>query len=122
MMVTGRPPFVAETLGAMAVEHMESAPAPIDEALARARRTLRWSYEVRRSTTALSLAEAGLGVAVLPEAAVPEGPDTPIVSRPLIELSVSRTIGLVRRTAQPLPKPTEALIEILTVGAAKSSR
>ena len=94
----------------------------LDEALAVARRTLRWSYEVRRSTTALSLAEAGLGVAVLPEAAVPDGPNTPVVSRPLTGPNVSRTIGLVRRSGQPLPKPAEALIEILGEGVATSSR
>ncbi len=93
----------------------------VDEALARARQDLSWSYEVRRSTTALCLAEAGIGVAVLPETATRGDPESLIVSRPLIAPSVSRTIGTVRRVAQRLPKSAEALIDILAEGASLSS-
>lgn len=92
----------------------------IDEALARARQSLSWLYEVRRTTTALCLAEAGIGVAVLPETAVPGDPKSPIVSCPLVAPTVSRTIGIVRRLAQPLPTPAEAMIRILEEGGAKA--
>ena len=68
---------------------------------------------MRRSTTALSLAEAGIGVAVLPEAAIPGDPESLIDSRPLVAPSVSRTIGIVRRAGQRLTKPAEAMIAIL---------
>ena len=94
----------------------------VDEALARARQDLSWSYEVRRSTTALCLAEAGIGVAVLPETAIPGSPASRVFARPLIAPAVARTIGIVRRTAQPLPKPAEALIEILTEDAGLEPR
>ncbi len=85
----------------------------IDEALARSRQTLNWTYEVRRTTTALSLARAGLGVAILPDTGILDGPEAQITIRPLIAPSVSRTIGIVRRSGQNLPKPAQALIEIL---------
>lgn len=93
----------------------------VDEALARARQTLGWLYEVRRTTTALCLAEAGIGVAVLPETAIPGDPESLIVSCSLIAPTVSRTIGIVRRSAQPLPKPAEAMISILKEGAGPNS-
>lgn len=85
----------------------------LDEALARERRVLNWSIEVRRTTTAVSLAGAGLGVAVLPETGVPGGADARLIARPLIEPSVSRTIGLVQREGRAISTPALAMIEIL---------
>lgn len=85
----------------------------IDEALARSRRGLTWTYEVRRTTTALSLVEAGIGVAVLPGSSVSGESSAPVVACDLVAPSVSRSIGLVRRTGQSLSRPAEALIEIL---------
>ena len=85
----------------------------IDEALAKARQDLDWTFEVERSTTALCLVEAGIGLAVLPKTAIAARPDAPVVARPLSAPSVSRTIGIVRRTGQQLSKPAEAFIDIL---------
>lgn len=66
----------------------------IDEALARARLPLIWTYEVGRSGTALDLVSAGLGIAVLPRSAI----DTNSVTlRELGSPEISRPIGLLTR-------------------------
>lgn len=80
----------------------------MDNALAKARRSLNWAYEVRHLSTALGLVEAGVGITALPETAMP-GNDHPIlVSRPLIEPDISRTIGTVRRAGSALPSMAES--------------
>ena len=83
--------------------------ALIDEALARNRQRLAWSVEVRRTTTALGLVAAGIGVAVMPESAVAGSPEGPLVSRPLTAPAVTRSIGIVRRGAQALHPPAETM-------------
>jgi DNA-binding transcriptional LysR family regulator len=85
----------------------------IDEALARSRQTAPWAYEVRRTTTALGLVEAGIGVAVLPETAIPDDPDAVVISRPLIGPTVTRAIGVLRSVGRTLTPPAEAMIGFL---------
>jgi DNA-binding transcriptional LysR family regulator len=85
----------------------------IDEALARSRQTAPWAYEVRRTTTALGLVEAGIGVAVLPETAIPDDPDAVVMSRPLIGPTVTRAIGVLRSVGRTLTPPAEAMIGFL---------
>lgn len=85
----------------------------IDEALARSRQTAPWAYEVRRTTTALGLVEADIGVAVLPETAIPDGPDAVVICRPLIGPTVTRAIGVLRSTGRSLTPPAEAMIDLL---------
>ena len=94
----------------------------IDEALARARLSLRWAYEVGRSTTLLSLVESGVGVATLPESAIPIGPDAPVVARALIDPAVSRAVGTLRRASYVLPPAADALYAALTRALADRRR
>lgn len=76
--------------------------ALIDQALAREGRGLYWRYEVPRTTTALELVRAGLGVAVLPLSAVPPSGKDGFALRDLADPAVSRRIGIVeRRGAAP---------------------
>lgn len=85
----------------------------IDLELARAGKTLNWFYEVRHLTTSLGLVEAGLGVAALPLSALP-GPDHPIlVSRPLIDPSIARTIGTIRRAGARLSTSATVFYDLL---------
>jgi len=69
----------------------------IDEAAARARLTLRWDYEIGRSTTALGLVVAGMGAALLPQSAI--GVANVAVCT-LESLDISRPVGLLSRVGQ----------------------
>ncbi len=70
----------------------------IDEAMARARTGANWTYEVNRSTSALDLARAGTGVALLPRSAVPSKDDRLLVVKDLHSPVVSRPVGLISRS------------------------
>jgi DNA-binding transcriptional LysR family regulator len=69
----------------------------LDNALASANIELNWFYEVNHLSTSLGLVEAGLGVSVLPRLATPQTKHPLIVSVPIKEPIVSRTIGIVER-------------------------
>lgn len=72
----------------------------IDEAAARARLSLKWTFEAERSATALSLVAGGAGVALLPISALEDQREDRIVWRSLAEPTVSRAIGLLTRIGQ----------------------
>jgi len=72
----------------------------IDEAMARARLGLRWTYEVQRSTTALDLVAGGCGVALIPRSAVPMGDTAPVICRPLTAPEIARPVGFLTRIGQ----------------------
>lgn len=69
----------------------------IDEAMARARMPLHWTYEVGRSTTAIDLVQSGTGMALLPLSAI--DPDRVGVCR-LATPAISRPIGMLSRIGQ----------------------
>lgn len=69
----------------------------LDNALAATKIQLNWLYEVNHLSTSLGLVEAGLGVTVLPRLATPQTKSSTIVSIPIKDPSVTRTIGIVER-------------------------
>lgn len=81
----------------------------IDEALARSRLRANWSYEVRRTTTALTLVEAGSGVAPIPQLAIARKDGATTVARRLIEPPIERTLGVIQRETAELSEATAAL-------------
>jgi DNA-binding transcriptional LysR family regulator len=85
----------------------------LDAALVRAGVRLSWSYEVTHLSTSLGLVEAGLGISVLPQLATPQGDHPIIVTRPLRNPEVSRTIGVVRRRGGRLAPAAEHFLEML---------
>lgn len=85
----------------------------IDSALASARQQLSWAYEVRHLSTALALVEAGIGITALPASAMPASDHPLVVSRPLVEPEISRTIGTVRRAVSALPPMAEHFYDAL---------
>lgn len=87
--------------------------ALIDRALAPEGSALHWSYEVSRTSTALELVRAGLGVAPLSLSAVPVADGAAVVVRDLAEPAVSRRIGLVERTAGALPAAARRLRDLI---------
>lgn len=69
----------------------------IDEAMARARLPLHWTYEVGRSTTAIDLVQSGNGMALLPQSALDRDR---IGVCTLASPAISRPIGLLSRIGQ----------------------
>ena len=79
----------------------------IDSALAHARETAPWAYEVRHLSTALGLVEAGLGVTAAPASAMPETTHPLLRAPPLLTPVLTRTLSHVRPApAQPSPAAT----------------
>jgi DNA-binding transcriptional LysR family regulator len=74
----------------------------LDATLARSNIKLRWFYEVTHLSTSLGLVEAGLGISVLPRTATPSGDHPFLITRPIMNPQISRTIGIVRRRAARL--------------------
>ncbi len=73
---------------------------------------LQWSYEVQRVSTALNLAKAGLGVAVLP-IVTEQLTQPPLIAVDLFEPKVERKIGLIRRTGIALSPAAKMLHDII---------
>lgn len=71
----------------------------LDAALSKRGLSLNFFYEVNHLTTSLGLVERGLGIAVLPKLATPPGPHPIIVTRPIGEPHIVRTIGIIERKA-----------------------
>jgi len=85
----------------------------IDQALAELPMRPRCLFEVRHVVGVLGLVEAGLGVAAVPQLAMPSGVGSALVSRPLVEPMVARTVGLIRRRGRLLTPAAQALYELL---------
>lgn len=85
----------------------------LDAALARSNIKLRWFYEVTHLSTSLGLVEAGLGISVLPKTATPLGEHPFLVTRPIRNPEVSRTIGVVRRRGVILSPAAEHFLQML---------
>ncbi len=71
--------------------------AILDNALANLGLHLNWFYEVNHLSTSLGLVEAGVGISVLPRLATPRGEHPTIVTKPIHDPTVVRTMGIVER-------------------------
>lgn len=91
----------------------------IDEALARTKLPVRWTYEVGRSTTALNLVAAGVGVAPLPLSAMAMREGNDIAWRHMAGPNISRPIGLLRRAGQRDSAAAASLIECIRICGAR---
>jgi DNA-binding transcriptional LysR family regulator len=89
----------------------------IDEALARAGIPIRWTYEVRRSSTAVDLVAAGVGIAPLPRSALLANAPGVVVRRPVFAPQIGRPIGLLKSMGQRDSATTGGLIEALRAAA-----
>lgn len=85
----------------------------LDAALARSNIKLRWFYEVTHLSTSLGLVEAGLGISVLPRMATPQGDHPFLITRPIVNPEISRTIGVVRRRGGALSPAAERFLNML---------
>ncbi|MBB3311849.1 DNA-binding transcriptional LysR family regulator [Rhizobium sp. BK196] len=85
----------------------------LDAALAKSNIKLRWFYEVTHLSTSLGLVEAGLGISVLPRMATPREDHPFLITRPIRNPEISRTIGVVRRRGGTLSPAAERFLKML---------
>lgn len=81
----------------------------IDEAMARSRLPLGWSYEISRSTTALDLVAAGIGIALLPRSAMMHLPGAALTHRPITNPEIIRPVGFLTLSGQQDTASVQAL-------------
>ncbi len=74
----------------------------------------RWTYEVQHSfSTGLALALAGIGVIAVPELALAGQRDARLVSRPLVEPKLTRTLAVIRRKGVTLSPAAQEFLAML---------
>ena len=76
----------------------------------------RWLYEVRHVSMLPPLVEAGLGIAVVPRLAMPAGAHPTLASIPVVEPTVTRTLGLIRKRGRALSPPAKRLYALIDEG------
>jgi DNA-binding transcriptional LysR family regulator len=94
----------------------------LDLALADAPRRPRAFCEVRHVMSVVGLVEAGLGIAAVPQLAMPPGPHPVLASVKLVEPVVTRTLGLVRRRSQALSPAAQQLYDMFLALRAPARR
>lgn len=85
----------------------------IDDAMARARRPLNWTYEVGRTTTALELVADKAGVALLPRSVSLSHLAKGLVFQKMTHPEIKRPIGLLGRNGQTETDAVTALKDSL---------
>ncbi|ARP81561.1 LysR family transcriptional regulator [Bordetella genomosp. 8] len=85
----------------------------IDQALANTAALPRWFCEVQHVPALVSLVEAGVGVGVVPKLGMPQLGHATLVSVPLVEPSISRTLGLIRRRGRALSAAAQRLYDFI---------
>jgi DNA-binding transcriptional LysR family regulator len=85
----------------------------IDLALAQSKSHPRWFCEVHHVPAMVSLIEAGLGVGVVPRLAMPRQGHPTLVSIPLHEPDVARTLGLIKRRGRELTAAARYFYDLL---------
>ncbi len=85
----------------------------LDHALSGLSTRPNWFYEVQHLSTSLGMVEAGLGVSAMPSLAMPAEDHPTLVSIPLTEPLVTRTLGLVYRRGASLSPAAEKFVSIL---------
>lgn len=67
--------------------------------------------ETQHVSTLLSLVEAGLGIAVVPEMCMPLEPSSEVVGVPVAQPSISRQVGLIQNVGHRLPPAAQKLYD-----------
>jgi DNA-binding transcriptional LysR family regulator len=85
----------------------------LDNALATAKARPSWRYEARHISTLVGMVEAGLGIAVVPRLSMPMGKHPTLISIPLVDPGVERTVGLIRRRGRELSPSARQLYQMI---------
>ncbi len=84
---------------------------------------LRWYCEAQHVSTLDSLVEAGLGIAAVPRLAMPPDGHQTLISVPLVEPIITRTVGLlIRRRGRSLSPSAQELYDQLLALAPKAKK
>ena len=73
----------------------------------------KWSFEVQHLTTSLGLISSGLGISVIPDMIVRNRPYRNVITRPLVNPSLRRSIGLIWRHGSTLSPAARTLFDLL---------
>src|SRR5512138_315354 len=92
----------------------------MDLALASKRDRPQPCFETRHVSALVAFVEAGLGVAAVPRLAMPRKGHPALVSIPIVEPEVTRTVGLIKRRGRSLSPAAQHLYDMLRAVAAKS--
>jgi DNA-binding transcriptional LysR family regulator len=85
----------------------------IDDALAKSGKRTVSAFEVSHVMTLLGLVEAGLGVAAVPQLAMPLAGHATLTSVKLEHPRVTRTLGLIARRGRPLAPAAQQLYNLI---------
>ena len=85
----------------------------IDQALSHSDIRPRWFCEVRHVTALVSLVEAGLGLGVVPQLAMPPRGHPSLVSISPHEPKVTRTLGLIKRRGRALKASAQLFYDLI---------
>lgn len=102
------------------VSHASRNRILIDQAMAELPPQRQPVCEMRHVSSLIGLVEAGLGVAIVPQLTVPRQPAT-VVGIPLVP-TVTRTLGIIRRTSRTLSPAAEAFAKLLVQASRGSGR
>ena len=83
-----------------------------EDALAKHKETLEWTYEVRHVPNALQMVEQGMGITLAPRLAISKQYEN-LSFRPLIDPKVSRVMGLIKRSGRNLSFDSQQLYDLL---------
>ena len=93
----------------------------LDLALAMKRERPQACFEVRHVSTLVAFVESGLGVAAVPRLSMPRKGHPALVSVPIVDPEVTRTVGLIKRRGRSLSPGAEHLHEMLRAVAKKQA-
>ena len=94
----------------------------MDLALASKRDRPQACFEARHVSTLVAFVEAGLGVAAVPRLSMPRKGHPALVSVPIVEPVVTRTVGLIKRRGRSLSPAAEHLYDMLGALADKVAK
>ncbi|MGY9017094.1 MAG: LysR family transcriptional regulator [Alphaproteobacteria bacterium] len=83
-----------------------------EDALAKHKETLEWTYEVRHVPNALEMVEQGMGITLAPRLAISKQYKG-LSFRTLIDPKVSRVMGLIKRSGRNLTFDSQQLYDLL---------
>ena len=94
----------------------------IDSALAQSIKRPTSFYEVSHVSSLLGMVELGLGVAAVPKLALPVANHMTLKGVPLVEPTITRTLGLIRRKGLALSPAAQVLYDLIRSEAIQRKR
>ena len=91
----------------------------MDLALASKRDRPQPCFETRHVSSLVAFVESGMGVAAVPRLSMPRKGHPLLVSVPILEPEVTRTVGLIRRRGRSLSPAAQQLYELLHAAASR---